>query len=89
MLSELTPEQKQQLEIGNGLLVEDMLPGVASRAGIRPGDVILSMNNQDVKTVEQFNQLLNKIDKGRNIALLIRRGDTATFITMKLNGDNK
>jgi serine protease Do len=89
MLSELTPEQKQQLAIDNGLLVEDMVPGVASRAGVRPGDVILSINNQDVKTVEQFNQLLNKIEKGRNIALLIRRGDTATFITMKLNGDNK
>ncbi|MGH8763023.1 MAG: DegQ family serine endoprotease [Nitrosospira sp.] len=89
-LSELTPEQKQQLEITNGLLVEDMLPGIASRAGVRPGDVILSMNNQDIKSVEQFNQLLNKIEKGRNIALLVRRGDTATFITMKLNGgDNK
>jgi serine protease Do len=88
-LSELTPEQKQQLEIENGLLVEDMVPGIASRAGIRPGDVILSVNNQDVKTVEQLNQLLNKIEKGRNIALLVRRGDTATFITMKLNGDNR
>ncbi|KIO49189.1 DegQ family serine endoprotease [Nitrosospira sp. NpAV] len=88
-LSELTAEQKQQLEIENGLLVEDMVPGIASRAGIRPGDVILSMNNQDVKTVEQLNQLLNKIEKGRNIALLVRRGDTATFITMKLNGESK
>ena len=69
-MSELTPEQKKQLETDNGLLVEDMMPGIASRAGIRPGDVILSINNQDVKTVEQFNQLLNKIPKGRNIALL-------------------
>ena len=85
-LSELTPEQKKQLETDNGLLVEDMIPGIASRAGIRPGDVILSINNQDVKTVEQFNQLLNKIPKGRNIALLVRRGDTTTFITMKMNG---
>ncbi|MEO7558997.1 MAG: DegQ family serine endoprotease [Nitrosospira sp.] len=88
-LSELTTEQKQQLEIENGLLVEDMVPGIASRAGVRPGDVILSINNQGVKTVEQFNQLLNKVEKGRNIAILVRRGDTATFITMKLNGDNK
>jgi serine protease Do len=85
-LSELTAEQKKQLETDNGLLVEDMVPGIASRAGIRPGDVILSINNQDVKTVEQFNQLLNKIPKGRNIALLVRRGDTTTFITMKVNG---
>ncbi len=89
-LSELNTEQKKQLEIDNGLLVEDMQPGTASRAGIRPGDVILSINNQGVKTVEQFNQLLGKIEKGRNIALLVRRGGTATFITMKLNdNDNK
>ena len=88
-LSELTAEQKKQLETESGLLVEDMVPGVASRAGIRPGDVILSINNQDVKSVEQFNQLLNKIEKGRNIALLVRRGDTATFITMKMNGEGK
>lgn len=89
-LNELTAEQKKQLEIDNGLLVEDMQPGTASRAGIRPGDVILSINNQGVKTVEQFNQLLGKIEKGRNIALLVRRGGTATFITMKLNdNDNK
>lgn len=88
-LSELTAEQKKQLEVDNGLLVEDMVPGIAARAGVRPGDVILSMNNQDVKTVEEFNQLLNKVPKGRNIALLVRRGDTTTFITMKVNGDNR
>ena len=88
-LSELTAEQKKQLEVDNGLLVEDMVPGIAARAGVRPGDVILSINNQDVKTVEEFNQLLNKVPKGRSIALLVRRGDTTTFITMKVNGDNK
>ncbi len=87
-LSKLNAQQKKQLETDNGLLVEDMQPGIASRAGIRPGDVILSINNQDVKTVEQFNQLLGKIEKGRNIALLVRRGDTATFITMKLNDND-
>ena len=88
-LSELSAEQKKQLETQNGLLVEDMVPGIASRAGIRPGDVILSINNQDVNRVEQFNQLLNKIEKGRNIALLVKRGDTATFITMRVNGESK
>lgn len=87
-LSELSADQKKQLEVDNGLLVEDMVPGIASHAGVRPGDVILSINNQDVTTVEQFNQLLNKTGKGRNIALLVRRGDTATFITMKLNGSD-
>ncbi len=89
-LNELNAEQKKQLEIDNGLLVEDMQLGIASRAGIRPGDVILGINNQSVKTVEQFNQLLGKVEKGRNTALLVQRDGITTFITMRLNdSDNK
>ncbi len=87
-LTELSTEQKKQLEIEGGLLVEDMQPGIGSRAGIRPGDVILSINNQGVKSAEQFNQTLAKIEKGRSIALLVSRGGTSTFITMKMNGND-
>ena len=85
-LRELTNNEKKQHEVNNGLLVEDIRPGFASRAGMRPGDMILGINNQDVNTVEQFNQLLNKSKGGRNIALLVKRGNTTSFITMKLNG---
>ncbi len=67
-------------------MVEYIRPGIASRSGMRPGDMILGINNQDVNTVEQFNQLLNKSKGGRNIALLVKRGNTTSFITMKLNG---
>lgn len=86
-LRELSDKEKRQLEINDGLLVEDMRQGIASRSGMRPGDIVLGINNQDVTTVGRFNQLLSKISKGRNIALLVRRGNTTSFITMKLNGD--
>ena len=46
----------------------------AQRAGVRRGDVILAVNNQDVKSVEQFNQMMGQFDKGRIVALLVRRG---------------
>lgn len=84
-LSELTSEQKKRLNVENGLLVEDVQSGIASDAGIRSGDVILGFNSKDVKNIKQFNQLLSQVTKGRNIALLIRRGDLNTFITMKLS----
>lgn len=87
-LSELTNEQKKQLEVSSGLLVEDVQAGIASRAGIQLGDVILGLNNKDIKSVKHFNKLLEKIEVGRNIALLIRRGEMTTFITMKLD-DNQ
>lgn len=88
-LSELSAEQKKQLEINGGLLVEDVQSGVASRAGIRVGDIILGFNSKDVGNIEQFNALLNEIKTGKNIALLIKRSDVTTFITMKLINDDK
>ena len=84
-LRELSDNEKKQLGINNGLLVEGIQQGGARRSGMRPNDIILGIDNQDVTTVELFNQVLSKIRKGRNIALLIRRGKTTYFITMKLN----
>ena len=72
--------------MNNGLMVEDIRQVIASRSGMRPGDMILVFINQDVDTVEQFNQFLNKSKEGRNIALLVKRGNTTSFITMKLKG---
>tara|TARA_Y100001936_G_scaffold253847_1_gene321589 strand:+ start:7239 stop:8669 length:1431 start_codon:yes stop_codon:yes gene_type:complete len=85
VLREFSEGEKRQLEITNGLLVESMKQGVASRGGIRPNDIILGINNQDVTTVGRFDQLLRKIKGGRNIALLIRRGNSTFFVTLKLN----
>lgn len=87
-LSEITAEQKKQLEIANGLLVENVQPGIAGRSGIRSGDIILGFNSKDVTSVQQFNELLNQVKSGKNIALLVKRGDVTTFITMKLT-DNE
>lgn len=83
-VSELTERQKEQLDVAGGLLVEDIRQGAASDAGIRVGDVILGVNNQDITSIKQLNRLLDQAKKGRNIALLIRRGDMTTFITLKL-----
>ncbi len=85
VLKELTDSQKKQLGIENGLLVEDVREGVAEGAGISGGDIILGMNDQDIKTVDQFNKLLDKVEKGRHVALLVRRGDRTTFISIRVD----
>lgn len=86
-LRELTDAQKNQLGVESGLVVEEVYDGIAGSAGIQRGDVIIGFNNQDVKSIKQFNKLLDGTEKGRNIALLIRRGDVTTFITMKIDGN--
>lgn len=88
VLGELTSQQKKQMDIEDGLVVEDIQPGIASQAGIRKGDIILGFNSKDVRSIEQFSELLEQVEEGRNIALLVRRGDLTTFITMKLTDVN-
>ena len=91
VVSELTAEQKRELKMGAGLLIEDVR-GSGARADLRPGDIIIAVISKgattEVKTVEQLNRLLGLFDKGSNITLLIRRGEMQTFVTIKgLNGN--
>ncbi len=81
-LSELTADQRKELKISAGVLVEDV-KGAAARAGLQPGDIILAINNSEVKTIDQFNQALGKLEARKNLALLVRRGETTQYITVR------
>jgi serine protease Do len=82
-LNDLSDEQRKELQIPHGVVVAEV-QGSAARAGIRRGDVITAINNSDVKSVEQFNQILAGYKAGQNIALLVRRGERALFIPFKM-----
>ncbi len=83
-LSELGDAQRKELKVDGGVLVGEV-QGAAARAGMRKGDVILAVNNQDVKNVEQFNQLMGQFDKGRIVALLVRRGSNSLYVPFRLD----
>jgi serine protease Do len=82
-LAEPTAEQRSQLKITGGVLVEDA-QGAAARAGIRRGDIVLAVNNQDIKSLEQFGQIMGQFEKGRVVALLVRRGANAIYIPFRI-----
>lgn len=84
ILSDLTNEQKSQLQIDGGLLVEDA-KGAAARNELHRGDIILAIGNFALKSVEQLNDLLKQIPKGRNVALLVRRGEVTSYVAIKLD----
>jgi serine protease Do len=82
-LSEPTAEQRKELKITGGIIVEEA-QGPAAKAGIRRGDLILAVNNQDVKSLEQFTQLMAQFDKGKIVAMLVRRGGNALYIPFRI-----
>jgi serine protease Do len=81
----LTAEQREQLEIKQfGVLVHDAKPGPALDAGIRRGDVILRIQDQPIKDVKQFNEVVKGLPKGKSIALLVQRHGGSQFLALKL-----
>ena len=77
----LTAAEKRQAQADHGLLVEDV-DGAAARAGIRPGDVVLSLNGKPIDSAEQIRSALDK--KPRHVALLIQRDEQRIFVPIDL-----
>ena len=66
-----------------GVLVKDS-DGAAERAGIREGDVILAVNNTDVKSVSQFNEIVARLDNKKAVALLVKRENQTRYVTLRV-----
>ncbi len=79
---DLSEAQKRELKIKNGVRVESA-DGAAARAGLREGDVILSVDNTEVTSPKQFEAIASKLDKTKSVTVLVKRGDAATFIVIK------
>lgn len=79
---DLTDAQRAQLGVKHGVLVE-RAEDAALRSGLRQGDVILSINNQDATSAKQFNEIVAKLDRSRTHVVLVRRGDSAAFVAIK------
>jgi serine protease Do len=82
VVKDVTADDRKELKIGQGVIVEDV-DGPAERAGIQPGDLIMAFNNTDVKSAAQFAELVAKMDPQKPIALLVKRGETSRFVTLR------
>jgi len=81
MVRPLSPEEKQQTELSDGLVVEDV-EGAAAEAGVRPGDIVIAANGTSVKSVEQLRSVVSGAKS--HVALLVQRGDARVFVPIEL-----
>lgn len=80
-LRPLQPGERSEAKVAGGLLVEQV-SGAAARAGVQPGDVIVSVNGQPVQSVDQVKSIVAKADK--SVALLVQRGDEQVFVPVRV-----
>jgi serine protease Do len=84
-VSELSKDQLQELQVSGGLLVQDVKGSAARTAGLQRGDVLLAIGNMQIHSLKQFNEILKQVPQGRNVALLVRRENTASYVAIKLD----
>ncbi|MCP5420547.1 MAG: PDZ domain-containing protein, partial [Gammaproteobacteria bacterium] len=84
-VAELTNEQRRSLDLDNqGILVTDVGDGPGSNAGLYPGDVILSINQQNITSTPQFAETLQNLPAGIAMPILVQRDDETLFLALKL-----
>ncbi len=77
----LTSEERSQ-NGGRGGLPGEQVGGAAQRAGVEPGDLVLSLNGTPVSSAEQLRDQAAK--SGKHVALLVQRNDRQIFIPIEL-----
>ncbi|MBX7218685.1 MAG: Do family serine endopeptidase [Blastocatellia bacterium] len=89
----LTPEIAEQLKLRDGqkgVVIESVAPGSpAEEAGLRRGDVLLSVNHQPVTSPEEALKLISSLPSGKVTVLQVARlsngGRTLFYITVTPN----
>jgi serine protease Do len=79
---ELPKEVREKLQVPNGVLI-DKAEGAADRAGLAKGDVIVAIGQQEANDPVQANTLIDKVDAGKQIALLVKRGEQAVWVVVR------
>jgi serine protease Do len=85
-LQNLTPQIARRLQIPSGrtgALVSDVDPNGPSAAALRSGDVILSVNRKPVTNAVEAGRELQKIASGHIAQILVWRGESEIFVTVK------
>ncbi|MGZ3647739.1 MAG: DegQ family serine endoprotease [Syntrophales bacterium] len=85
-VQEITPEIAQYLGIAGtgGVVVVDVKDGSsADERGIQPQDVILEVNKVKISSMKDYVREISKKSAKKSILLLIRRGNSTFFVSLR------
>ncbi len=77
VISDIPEKFKKDLNLENvsGIYVSEVLGDPALESGLLRNDIIHQLSGIDVKDIEQFEKIVNKMQKNQYASLLVRRGE--------------
>ena len=74
----------EQAGFDSGVYVEQVRPGTAADAGIQPSDVLVSINNQKIRSPEDFERILNTLSVGTIVPVRIVRRNGQFYVALRI-----
>lgn len=84
MVNELNAQQLRSLGVDYGLLVRGVTPA-AQNAGIRPGDVIVGLGGDPLRSAQQLSDAVKQAAKGSTLPLQILRRGATLFVALPIS----
>jgi len=79
---------RRDLDIEGGVRVSEVNPrGAAAAAGIRPGDILVSLDHRQVANPEQLAEVVAELPDDRAIPVRLYRGGRSLFVALRLSRD--
>ncbi|MFG6178180.1 DegQ family serine endoprotease [Halomonas sp. THAF12] len=80
--------QRRKLELDQGVQVTEVDPeGIAAAAGIRPGDVLISIGQQTVESPDQLAELVADLPEGSAVPVRLYRDGRSYYVALRLASD--
>ena len=85
-VKDLSGEQlKKQPNIKQGVVVTQVDSGPARDAGIQRGDIILRIQNEEIKNVRVLKNVVENLVTGKSVAVLVQRRGSPVFLAIKVD----
>ncbi len=80
---ELEPASKEIDDPGEGLIIKEVILGsAAGTKGVKSGDKILAVNGDSIMNRQQYEELIEKIQPGSSVFLLLTRNEKKFHLTL-------
>jgi serine protease Do len=81
-ITALNTVRRNELKIKGGVLVE-AVKNPAARFGIREGDVLVAIGNDEINSIKDFEKSVARLEKGRPVSIVLRRGNWSQFVVIR------
>ena len=82
---DVASDVSKQYDMPTGVYVTKVAANsAASKAGIQKGDIITSINNMEVRSIESLQEKANSYKKGTQVEIILQRSDSGTYKEKKV-----